>query len=245
MESAAPTRSNAPGSGSRLSGTSATPEQERDGRDGTLTRNTDVQEKHSSRSPPNSGPRPMPIAAMPAQMPIALPRSSRGKTFEMIDSVAGMISAPPTPITARIAISWFGAVDSSTARLAPPKIAGPPGGRACGRSGRRACPWSAAGRRRRAGRSRRSTATSRPTRRSCSCRLGSATLRIVLSSPMMSQAERQDGERLPAPRVDRWIDRGGGSVHRVSQGWRCEQDWIRACQASPHVTSGGHPEPAP
>ena len=53
----------------------------------------------------------MPIAAMPAQMPIALARSSRGKTLEMIDSVAGMISAPPTPIAARTAISCVGGVD--------------------------------------------------------------------------------------------------------------------------------------
>ena len=52
----------------------------------------------------------MPIAAMPAQIPIAFPRSSRGKTFVMIESVAGMMSAAPTPIAARIAISWFGAV---------------------------------------------------------------------------------------------------------------------------------------
>ena len=66
---------------------------------GTLTRKTDFQSNHSSSRPPGSGPRPMPTAAMPAQMPIALPRSSRGKTFVMIDSVAGMISAPPTPIS--------------------------------------------------------------------------------------------------------------------------------------------------
>jgi hypothetical protein len=37
----------------------------------------------------------------PAQSPIALPCSSRGKTFMRIDSVAGMISAPPMPIVAR------------------------------------------------------------------------------------------------------------------------------------------------
>ena len=66
---------------------------------GTLMRKTEDQSKYSSSRPPNSGPRPTPIAAVPAQMPIALARSSRGKTFVMIDSVAGMISAPPTPIS--------------------------------------------------------------------------------------------------------------------------------------------------
>ena len=70
-----------------------------------MTRKTEDQSKHSSSRPPKSGPRPTPIAAVPAQMPIALARSSRGKTFVMIDSVAGMISAPPTPIRARTAIS--------------------------------------------------------------------------------------------------------------------------------------------
>ena len=43
----------------------------------------------------------MPTPAIADQMPIALPRSSRGKTFMMTDSVAGMIIAPPMPITAR------------------------------------------------------------------------------------------------------------------------------------------------
>ena len=47
----------------------------------------------------------MPIDAIPAQIPIAFARSSRGKTFEMIERVAGMISAPPRPITARTAMS--------------------------------------------------------------------------------------------------------------------------------------------
>ena len=92
---------------------------------GTLTRNTDVQSKYSSSRPPNSGPRPMPIEAMPAQMPIALPRSSRGKTLVRIDSVAGMISAPPMPMAARIAISPLAESTNSTARLAPPNSARP------------------------------------------------------------------------------------------------------------------------
>ena len=67
----------------------------------------------------------MPMDAMPAQMPIALARSSRGKTLVRIDSVAGMISAPPIPIRARIAINPFAESTTSTPRLAPPKIKSP------------------------------------------------------------------------------------------------------------------------
>ena len=47
----------------------------------------------------------MPRPAIADQMPIALPRSSRGKTSMITDSVAGMIIAPPTPMTARSTIS--------------------------------------------------------------------------------------------------------------------------------------------
>ena len=49
-------------------------------------------------------------------MPIAFARSSRGKMFEMIESVAGMISAAPTPISARTPISWSGRVDGHDAQ---------------------------------------------------------------------------------------------------------------------------------
>ena len=35
------------------------------------------------------------------------PRSSAGNTLVMIDSVAGMISAPPMPMKARVAMSWL------------------------------------------------------------------------------------------------------------------------------------------
>ena len=73
---------------------------------GTLMRNTELHEKCSTRNPPSSGPS---TAAMPAvadHRPIALPRSSTGKTMVMIDSVAGMMKAPPTPMNARVAISW-------------------------------------------------------------------------------------------------------------------------------------------
>ena len=41
---------------------------------------------------------------MPAQMPIAVPRCSGGKVAVMIERLAGLISAPPTPWTARAPI---------------------------------------------------------------------------------------------------------------------------------------------
>ena len=67
---------------------------------GTLSQNTELQENHSSSSPPTNGPRPMPTPAIADQIPIALPRSSRGKMSMITDSVAGMIIAPPMPIAA-------------------------------------------------------------------------------------------------------------------------------------------------
>ena len=37
---------------------------------------------------------------------MALPRSWAGNRLVMIDSVAGMINAPPMPMKARVAINW-------------------------------------------------------------------------------------------------------------------------------------------
>ena len=92
---------------------------------GTLSMNTEDQPNHSSSSPPASGPSPMPTAASAAQMPIALPRSSPLKTLAMIDSVAGMMSAAPMPITARTATRASAESATSAPRLAIPKIETP------------------------------------------------------------------------------------------------------------------------
>ena len=125
MDSNAPGTSKRPGLGSRDSGTKRRPARKATSATGTLTRKTEYQSKYSSSRPPKSGPRPTPIEAVPAQMPIALARSSRGKTFVMIDRVAGMISAPPTPMTARTAMSWVEVWTTRTARLERPKSAMP------------------------------------------------------------------------------------------------------------------------
>ena len=125
-ESVAPIRSNAPGAGSRLSGTSLMPRSSATIATGTLIRKTELHEKTSRSNPPARGPRPMPMAAVPAHTPMARPRSSRGKTLVMIDSVAGMISAAPRPMRTRSTMSWFTLPAKMTAALAPPKRMRPP-----------------------------------------------------------------------------------------------------------------------
>jgi hypothetical protein len=47
----------------------------------------------------------IPSPETPAQMLMARPRSRDGKVLVMMDKVAGMMSAPPTPIDARVAIN--------------------------------------------------------------------------------------------------------------------------------------------
>ena len=105
----------------------------------------------------------------------------------MIDSVAGMISAAPTPIAARTAISWPDEPANGATRLARPKTEMPT--------------W------RPSLRPRRSLSVPKTSRRpanasryestihcssvreaeNSSCRLGRAMLRIVLSSPMITR----------------------------------------------------------
>ena len=52
-------------------------------------------------TPPTSGPIASASAETPAQIPIAVPRCRGGNVAVMIDSVAGFISAAPTPCTMR------------------------------------------------------------------------------------------------------------------------------------------------
>ena len=81
---------------------------------GTLIQNTEPHEKWFSSTPPSTGPRATPRPEKPAHTAIARPRS-RGsrKTLVRIDRVEGMISAPPTPIRQRAAMSWLGVPDSA------------------------------------------------------------------------------------------------------------------------------------
>ncbi len=73
---------------------------------GRFTQNTECQEKCFSRNPPVIGPTATPSPENPAHTAIARPRSLGSRnTLVRIDSVAGMINAPPTPMKARAAIS--------------------------------------------------------------------------------------------------------------------------------------------
>ena len=72
---------------------------------GTLRKKIDCHETFSTRKPPTTGPIASAIALTPAHVPIALPRSCGGKALEMIDSVAGIMNAAPTPCAARPATS--------------------------------------------------------------------------------------------------------------------------------------------
>ena len=75
--------------------------------------------KWASSTPPSTGPRAMPTAAMAAQMAMARARSSAsGKTVPRIDSVDGMIMAPPMPMKARVAMSTLASVANAAARRA-------------------------------------------------------------------------------------------------------------------------------
>ncbi len=105
IESSTPTRSIRPGLGSRDSGTSTKTATTPAMTIGTLIRKTEPHQKCSSRKPPKTGPIATARPTEPAHTPIALARSRGSNTFEMIDSVAGMIAAAPTPISARAAIS--------------------------------------------------------------------------------------------------------------------------------------------
>ena len=72
---------------------------------GTLRKKIDRQETFSTRKPPTTGPMASASALTPAHVPIALPRSCGGKALVMIERVAGIMNAAPTPWAARPATS--------------------------------------------------------------------------------------------------------------------------------------------
>ena len=64
---------------------------------GTFTKKIQFHEMCSVITPPSSGPIASAIAETPAQMPMAMPRSAAANVAVMIERVAGIISADPTP----------------------------------------------------------------------------------------------------------------------------------------------------
>ncbi len=65
-----------------------------------------------------------PIAATAVQIPMAVARSRRsGKTARRMESVAGMIMAPPTPSSARAAMRTEGSVARAATAEATPNSA--------------------------------------------------------------------------------------------------------------------------
>ncbi len=92
---------------------------------GRLTMNTEPHQKCSSNRPLVIGPSAPPTPANAAQIAMAFGRSWIGNEFKMIDNVAGMINAAPTPISVRMAISWVGSVAWLAVSAAPPKMSRP------------------------------------------------------------------------------------------------------------------------
>src|SRR4051812_35308235 len=93
---------------------------------GTLTRKIDPHQKWASSKPPEIGPMPRPTADTPAQMPMALPRSTGlVNTLVRIDSVDGMMNAPPMPMSARVPMSIVADVANADATDPMPNTESP------------------------------------------------------------------------------------------------------------------------
>ena len=105
MDRTAPARSGALAFAFLESGTSQTAASRPTAAMGTLMRKTEPHQKRASSRPPMIGPRATPTPLVPAHRPIARWRSAGlANMLLMMDSVEGIISAPPTPMLARAAM---------------------------------------------------------------------------------------------------------------------------------------------
>jgi hypothetical protein len=125
IERSTPGMSIGQGSGSRDSGMRLRPAMTATAISGMFTQNTALQLKDSSSSPPAIGPRTIPSPETAAQAAIAFPRSLAGKMLVMIERVAGMMNAPPIPISALLAISISGLPERAEAIEPAPKTSSP------------------------------------------------------------------------------------------------------------------------
>src|SRR5882757_6308306 len=101
-----PGRSTGGAAGSREVGTNRTPPMMATAATGTLTMNTEPQEKCSSSQPPEIGPAATPTPTIAAHSPIAFARfTGSAKMLVISDRVVGKMTAAPTPIAARAQMS--------------------------------------------------------------------------------------------------------------------------------------------
>ncbi len=87
------------------SGIRVTPARTASATTGTLRKKIECQEKWSTSTPPSTGLPTRPSIDTEPHAAIALPRSSSSKTVMRMERVDGMISAPPTPIATRRAMT--------------------------------------------------------------------------------------------------------------------------------------------
>ena len=93
---------------------------------GTFTRKIDPHQKCSSSQPPVIGPMATPSPATPAQAAMACARSLGSvNRLVMIDRVAGITNAAPTPMRARVAISAPDEPEKAASTEPMPKTAMP------------------------------------------------------------------------------------------------------------------------
>jgi hypothetical protein len=111
--------------GLRDSGTSSAVPSSATAAIGTLIRKIAPHQKWSSRTPPTVGPATRPAIATMLQPAIALRCSAGGKTVNRIDSVLGITSEPPTPMSARHATSCPGVVENVARSEAAPNSRSP------------------------------------------------------------------------------------------------------------------------
>ena len=126
IDNAAPTRSRRGASASRDDGSTYQPAMIPTTITGTFTKKIEPQEKCSSRMPPITGPSAPLAPATAAQRPIARARS-RGSAKMLVsrERVAGMISAAPMPMNARVKISVLASPAKADAIDPTPKMARP------------------------------------------------------------------------------------------------------------------------
>ena len=122
----APARSGALAAGFLESGTSQQAASRPAMAMGTLIRKTEPHQKRASRKPPMIGPRATPMPLVAPQRPIARWRSAGSRNMLlMIDSVDGIISAPPMPMLARAAIRVPTSPEKAAQAEPPAKTARP------------------------------------------------------------------------------------------------------------------------